>query len=471
MLPIEDAVGVFASSLLFAPKRRFPLVATMRDKSIAVLAFGLFLLTTATLFLRPAEMFVWMADWPIYEVLILSSLGLAFQSFTGHFRRFMLARQPVTMCVVGIFIAIALSHLQHLYLGGVMDSGTTFLKTLIYYGLLITTVNSPSRLKCFLFTVAVCASTMVTLCVLDYYEIYDFEFIVHLDDSDGYTDEGELITVKRMRGTGIFQDPNDMATVICATGVICAFFLLDPVPNSLRLMWLAPMAMLLIGLLSTKSRGGLMACGVAGLVLLAVRYGRRVAVLAAVAGVCLLPLIAGRQADIDLEEGGTGHERITLWQDGLQELKSPAILFGTGQGTYGDIAGLVAHNSYVHSYVELGLFGGTMFFGCFFFIGMQLYRIGRLPEPVLNDDLVRMRPFICAMISGWCMSIFSLSRCYVVPTYLIIGICAAYLNLVWIHTRSGEPLVIWGRDHAVRLALASGATFSGLYVFTAVMAR
>ena len=71
----------------------------MRDKSIAVLAFGLFLLTTATLFLRPAELFLWMADWPVYEVLIVSTFALAFQSFTGHFRWFMLARQPVTLCV------------------------------------------------------------------------------------------------------------------------------------------------------------------------------------------------------------------------------------------------------------------------------------------------------------------------------------------------------------------------------------
>lgn len=448
----------------------------MRDKSIAVLAFGLFLLTTATLFLRPAELFVWMADWPVYEVLILATFALAFQSFTGHFRWFMLARQPVTLCVVGIFVAIALSHLQSIYLGGALESGTLFLKTLIYYGLVVTTVNSPSRLKTFLLTVAVCASMMVTLCVLDFFQIYDFEFIEHLTDIQGYADEDEdeegVILVERMRGTGIFQDPNDMAMVICATSIICAYFLTDPSATKLRLLWLIPLLILLIGLLSTKSRGGLLACGLAGLTVLSVRYGGRVALAAALAAVCVVPLVAGRQADIDMGEGGTGNERVTLWRDGFAELKSPALLFGTGQGSYPDItAGMVAHNSFIHSYVELGLFGGTMFFGCFFFIGMQLYRMGRLPEPVLNAELVRMRPFICAMVVGWCMSIFSLSRCYVVPTYLLIGACAAYLNLVWIHTESGEPLVIWNRGHAIRLSVASLTAFSGLYLFTAVMAR
>ena len=35
-----------------------------------------------------------------------------------------------------------------------------------------------------------------------------------------------------------------------------------------------------------------------------------------------------------------------------------------------DLAGLVAHNSFVHAYVELGFLGGTFFFGCFLFAGL-----------------------------------------------------------------------------------------------------
>ena len=449
----------------------------MRDKSLAKLAFALFLLTTATLFLRPAELFVWLADTPIYEVLILGTLALTFQSVLGHFRQFMLARQPISLCVVGVFLAICISHLQYIYVGGALDSGTLFLKTMTYFGLLVTVVNTPSRLKTFLLTVAICASMMVTLCVLDFHEFYDFTFIEHLDDidiidedEDDETDESSIIT-RRMRGTGIFQDPNDLTAVICATGILCSYFLTDRGASWFRLGWLIPIAVLLIGMLDTGSRGGLLACGLAGMTLVSVRYGGRVAIVSAVMAACLIPFAAGRQADISLEEGGTGQERIQLWRDGLQELKSPAFLFGTGQGSYPDIAGLVAHNSFIHAYVELGLFGGTLFFGCFFFAGMQLYRMGRLTEPVRHPELVRLRPFISALLAGWVTSIMSLSRCYVVPTYLILGIIASYLNLVWIYTESGEPLVIWNRGHAARLGFASATAFSGLYIFTAIMAR
>lgn len=442
----------------------------MRDKSIAVLAYLLFTLTTATLFLRPAELFIWMADWPIYETLILGTLALTFQSMHGHFCWYYLQRQPITLCVGGILIAIITSHMQHIYVGGAIEGATLFLKTLIYYGLLVTVVNSPSRLRGYMLTVAICATTMVTLCVLDFQEIMDFEFIQHLDDFEGVTDENEVLTVARMRGTGIFQDPNDMASAIVIAGILCTYFLMDTSLSKLRFAWLIPLAILFVGLLCTKSRGGLMACGVTFLTFIINRYGGKVAIVSAILGVCTLPLIAGRQTEVDME-GGTGQDRVQLWREGFEAIKSPDIVFGIGQSNYADIAGLVAHNSYIHAYVELGVIGGTLFFGCFFFAGLQLYRTLHIPDGILSEDLDRMRPYIVALLVGWGTAIFSLSRCYVVPTYLVLGICAAYLNLVWIHTKSGEPLVIWNRGHLFRLVSASACTFTGLYVLTALMAR
>ena len=442
----------------------------MRDKSIAVLAYALFVLTTATLFLRPSELFIWAADWPIYEALILSTLFLTHQSVQGHLSWYYLQRQPVTLCVTAILVAIFASHMQHIYVSGAIDGGILFLKTLIYYSLLVTVVNSPSRLRGFMLTVALCASTMVTLCVLDYFEIWDFEFIQHLDDYEGITDEMEVITTLRMRGTGIFQDPNDMAAVIVVAGILCTYFLLDRSCGFLRFLWLIPIAILFIGVLCTKSRGGLLACGAGGLSFIIIRYGGKVAVVAGILAIAVLPLVAGRQTEVDLEDG-TGQERIQLWREGFEAMKSPDILFGIGQSNFADLAGLVAHNSYIHAYVELGVIGGTFFFGCFFFIGLQFYRMSRLPEAIINPELLRMRPFIVGMIVGWGTSLFSLSRCYVVPTYLVFGTCAAYLNLVWIHTESGQPLVIWDRTHLFRLYSASACTFVGLYVFTAIMAR
>jgi hypothetical protein len=96
--------------------------------------------------------------------------------------------------------------------------------------------------------------------------------------------------------------------------------------------------------------------------------------------------------------------------------------------------------------------------------------MGRLPEPVWHPDLVRLRPFMGALLAGWCTSMLSLSRPYVVPTFMVIGIAAAYGNLVWIHTQSGRPLVLWNVKQFWSLASASAAVFVGFYVFTMVAA-
>src|SRR5581483_1543532 len=144
------------------------------------------------------------------------TFALAATSIEPHFRWKALLRQPITLCAVGMFPAIIASHLTHFYLEGLVDSIPAFLKTLVYFSLVITVVNSPTRLRYFLMNVGICTTVMVTLCLIDYWKIVDFDFIVHLQDIDGHDEEGMPIIFWRMRGTGIFQDPNDLAMVIVA---------------------------------------------------------------------------------------------------------------------------------------------------------------------------------------------------------------------------------------------------------------
>ena len=441
----------------------------MRHPSIAVLAFTLFQLLTATLFLRPAEILTFLAGVPLYEMLIIGTFGLTAASLAAHFQPFAMIRQPITCCAVGMLFAIVMSHLTHFYLGGVHDSADQYLRTLLYYGLVITCVNTPGRLKAFMANIAICTGVMVTLCLVDYWNLVDFEFIVHLVDIDGHDDEGEAILFWRMRGTGIFQDPNDLAMVIVAGGVLCLYFLMDPSLGPLRWFWSFPIGVFACAILETKSRGGLLAGGVAVLMLATYRFGFKFGIAVLLLGMCGLPIVAGRSANIDLSDGGTGHERIEMWREGFDALKSPDLLFGVGHNMYSDIAGLVAHNSFVHAYVELGVFGGTLFFGCFFFAFLQIYRLGQLKQPVWHTELNRMRPYIAALLAGWCMSMFSLSRCYIVPTFLILGTASAYLNLCWIHTPGSRPLALWNKALLFRLTVASAFTFIALYGFTMLM--
>jgi len=433
-------------------------------------AFAFFLLLNATLILRPAELVPALAGAPIYEVLILAACVLAHRRIIGQFSWKALQSQPVTLCVLGLLGAAVLSHLTHMYLAGAQESAILLLKTLVYFLLFIAVVDTPDRLRAFLLAVALAASALVMLCVVDYWGWCDVPFINHIVEHEGVTLTNEAQRIERMRGAGIFSDPNDISLLIVAAGVLCSYFLTDRRIGTLRFAWIVPIGILLAGLYSTHSRGGLLAAGAAGLILVLCRFGWKQALMVALLGVAMLPLVRGRQGSIDLDSG-TGHQRILLWRDGFVAIESPDLLFGIGLGLYPDVAGLVAHNSFIHAYVELGLFGGTLFFGCFFFSGLALFRMRHLRHRLHDRELARMYPFMAALLAGWCAGMMSLSRCYMVPTYLVAATAAVYVGLAGRRLRSLRTLVRWNQEGLFRLAGSSAALFLFLFVFTVTFAN
>ena len=458
------------------PRRRKPLPQTiMGGTSAPHNAYILFLMVNVTLFLRPAELIPALKNLPIYEVLILSSFFLSLEQIKRVVQLPMLKRQPITFCVIGLLAAVALSHASHMYFYGIRTSTIAFLKTLIYYILLISIINSPKRLKGLLKTVAISSSMMILLCVIDYSGIFDFEFIKHVSDRDGVSDAGEVIRVFRMRGTGIFQDPNDLSVLIVVTGMLCLYFFNDPVRSPLRFVWILSMIILAVGLIYTRSRGGLLTLGIAGMVFVLPKYGKKAAIACAIVGLAGLTVLAGRQGNIDLNSG-TGHDRILLWREGLAAIKSANLFFGIGQGEYSDLAGLAAHNSFVHAFTELGLFGGTLFIGCFFFAGLGLFRLVRFQNacqgrPIFrNRELERYLPYACAILAAWCGGMMSLSRCYVVPTYMIVGVSAAYLNLAGASLARPMPLVYWNKQHLIWLTGVSISMLVAIAIFVRIFA-
>jgi len=433
-------------------------------------AFILFLLVTTTLIIRPAELVKSLADLPIYESLILGAVALSYREIQRHFQPAALRQQPITLCAVVLIIAVFLSHMKHVYMHQVKSATVDYLETLIFYGLLVAVVDTPVRIRALLLTVALTSTVMVALCVLDYYEVVDYEFITHITDRHGKTATGADILEKRMRGTGLFQDPNDISLLIVAAGVISSYFLTDKSLGVLRIFWFLPLYVLGTGLLCTRSRGGLLAAAAAVGCMILTRYGRKVAICAAVGALLVLPLMAGRMGSMSLNSG-TGHERLLLWREGFQAIKSPYVLFGVGYGMYGEYAGLVAHNSFVHAFVELGLFGGSLFFGMFFFTIYSMYRIMKLPEWLRHPELNRMRPYIAGILGGWSIGLLSLSRCYVPPTFLVIGIQAAFLNYVSFTLRPMPPLLYWDKRLFWILTFFSFGLWWAIYVFIFVFAR
>ncbi len=447
------------------------MVRTWIPSVVSQFAFVLLLCTCAVMILRPSELIPELQGMPIFEGFISGALMLGLPNLMRHARWRNLRQQPTVVSVASVFVAIVASHLSRASVYGLTRDTLEFVKILLFFGLVVSLTDTVARLRQLLMVLALCATAAMSLCVVDYLNLYDFQFITHVTDAGEITATNEQLRVVRLCGLGIFHDPNDVSLLIVFSGIVCAYFLLDQSRAPIRLAWLGPLAILAAALYFTRSRGGLLSAGVGLLSLVVCRYGLKSGVVVGLLGLCALPLIAGRQADIDLSQGGTGHERVLLWRDGMAALRSPMILFGIGQGMYADYAGLVAHNSFVHAYVELGLIGGTLFLGCFFFPALTLWRLRHRHHHLTHSDLRTLYPFLVAILAAWTMGLQSLSRTYALATYLMLGIQVAYANLAGAHLFPRQPVVAWDRSHLFQLAVLSVMMFVSFNVFIIVLAR
>jgi O-antigen ligase len=130
---------------------------------------------------------------------------------------------------------------------------------------------------------------------------------------------------------------------------------------------------------------------------------------------------------------------------------------------------MVAHNSFVQAFVETGLIGGTFYAGAFVMAVVGLWRLGRHQEFWDHDrQFTALQPFVLAMVVAYAAGTFSLSRNYVVPTYLVLGLATAYQRIALPHPPAEEQM---NRTIAARLVLLGVGALVFLKVFTSLFVR
>jgi len=392
--------------------------------------FILFLLVNFTLFVRPGEVFPALAEVPLYNCLILATLVLVAPRVVETLRPERLSRDPITTCVLGMIPAILLSRLRHLDLSEAQFRTFEFGKIAIYYLILNAIINTTGRLRAFLYAIALFATISSGLALLHHWEVIYVPTIATAIESDVDPETGDLYQIARLCATGIFADPNDLSMFAIFATVICLSGLGDKQLSLLRFLWLAPLAVLLTAIAYTQSRGGMLALVAALGTFSYLRFGKWKTLTAALVVLPVLIALGGRQTNVGAGfSGGTGDERLKLWSEGLVVLRK-FPLFGIGAGQYVEEAGQVAHNSFVHCFVELGLVGGTIFLGAFWFAVISLWRLrpflcGAM-QNLTSESYRRLHSYLMAMVCGYSVSMLSLSRSYVVPTYLVLGVANVY---------------------------------------------
>lgn len=430
----------------------------------ADMGYPLLILLTAVLFLRPEELIPSIAGLRLYLIVIalcvlgnLPALGRAWQDIVR-------GRNPVGVCVLGVLAAVLASNLFRGRIEPATDLTGEFAKVVVYYALLVGVLDTPARLRGFLGWAAglILAATALTL--LNFHEVIEVEALRPIEQRDYNPATGEMTSSLRLCGSGIYNDPNDLCLALVFASLCCGYRAATAANSAAAAVWLAPVAAFGYALVLTQSRGGLLGLLAAATGFLYARYGlRRALPLALVCLPAAAVAVGGRQANIGVGRGDTGHERVMLWAEGLTYLtQSPLwVVTGIGAGEYAQEFGLVAHNSFIHAYVEMGLFGGTAFLAAFYWA----VRPVAADRP---DDLepwaAGLRPFLLAMLVGYAAGAFSVSRNYVVPTYLVLGLGTCYLTLT---PGAGRPEASQG--WWVRTAIVGLVGFVVLKLFTQFM--
>ncbi len=428
--------------------------------------FLLFLLVNAAHYLQPAAFYPELESLSLYQVLSLLCLALSLPQVCARLSPRALAEQPISLCVVGLLFAIVVSNGVHMDLYGARRGANEFLKILVYYLLFVTHVNSVQRLRQFLLFFAGTSLVLTVLPLLQWHGVIDVPVLAALEEHDVNVVTGQIDILARLRTIGVFNDPNDFCLLLVTSMVICAYWLTDKATRLSKPLFVLAIAVSAYALVLTRSRGGFLALTGGTFAFLTARFGwRKAMILGCLALPALGVLAAGRQTSIDLSAESSGQSRLALWREGIgMFLESP--LFGAGTGTYADEAGQVAHNSFLHCFAEMGLMGGMLFLGAFAFAVGTLFRLGSRRFVILDEQTERLRPYVLAITAAYAIGMLTLSRQYVVPTYMILALAAAYLRMTPVHPPL--PNARFSLRLVPRIVGLSAAFLIGLHVFVRV---
>jgi O-antigen ligase len=251
-------------------------------------------------------------------------------------------------------------------------------------------------------------------------------------------------------------DSNDFAALAAASLPLAAM-LLERRRTGERMAGLAALPVLVLGIVASGSRGGLLAAlFLLGLYVVLNRHAtrwRRTVLLGfvlsvGVAAMAVFPWYSERIATIfDLKEDynyDADYGRVNIWKRGVGYMVThPATgvginAFGVAEGTISKLAiermlrgkgtpFRAAHNSYVQVGAELGLGGLLLFAGMLTAAIRSLRRDGAMKRPTATDDPTRasLASALALSLLTWAVAAIFLSQAYYSILYMLLALVVA----------------------------------------------
>ncbi|MBN2301042.1 MAG: hypothetical protein JXN60_00865, partial [Lentisphaerae bacterium] len=286
------------------------------------MTFGVMLVFVLFIFWRPQEWLLpWIFGWPLMDI-VVSVAVITFWLETDQRNLRPPFDKPQTYLFIGLWFASLMSHVAHTYFAGMMETIIPTFKICFFGAVLFNATERTSRLRILgrLFVAMGC--TMALHSMLQQWRGYGFA------DGRPLWAPGDFGTIEvRSRYFGIFSDPNDFAQMLAA--FIPFSFVIYRRRSFLKFLISAAIAgWLVMGLLATHSRGGLIALAtvtaITVIFMLPARWTPFFMLIFAGVALVLCPYSAAW-----LDE--SAHERIVYWGNANQMFKEN-ILFGIGAG-------------------------------------------------------------------------------------------------------------------------------------------
>lgn len=395
----------------------------------ATLAYRALVLFSVIYFFRPEDFIPGLSHIPIGKI----AGGIALAALIFGVKRTERGKLPLE----GKILLVLLAHLiltipTAFWRGGAYDTVINkFSKGVIIALLISLVVTKMGELRRLLYIQA-SAVALITVGSL----------IVH------HTQDGRLMGIQQ----GILENPNDLAINIAINFPLCMAFLFASKGGMRKVFWAFSLICLLVGVVATYSRSGMIAMVITAIVCLwefGVK-GRRFMLLGvtlllgifAVGGLVaspkyrarILSLVqrpaAGSYAEGSMEAHGEGslEQRTQLLKESTSLMLHHPI-FGVGPGNFPAVTQewRVVHNTYTEFGAEAGIPALVLFLALLFVSMRRIKRVYKLPRYKSDPEIRIWTSALWAALAGYAAGAMFASTEYNLFPYFLVGyICALY---------------------------------------------
>jgi O-antigen ligase len=399
------------------------------------LAYASLIVYILLLFIRPQEWVPGILNLPIITPVMCVAILATFMEVAGgkwHFKDV-----PQNWLVLGFFGAVIASNLlsfqQPLNFGVTLDVTREFGKIILLYFLIAINLKTIRQVKGFILAIIIGCLFIAVHGILQIHTGAGFGGLLPLYVSQEHA--------YRIIAFGFFSDPNDVAqALLVALPFLISGIHRPGIAAPWRLVSLVAAGVIGYAIFLTGSRGGWLALAVMMVAYFLLNFRqKKISVVLGILALGGLLMFAPARVQTGSTHDQSAKGRIVSWTEGNKMLKmSP--LFGIGKSRFAEYSdtGLVAHNSFVHCWGELGLFGYFWWLGMLFASVKDSYALGkeRTGDPK-KDEMGRVARVLLASWIGFMAAAVFLSRTYKPELYILIGLVAA---MHAIREREGGPL-------------------------------